>query len=306
MQTFDSLCDQVERQLDEAGITPTRTRIEDLVNQAHQQRLTGRTWTFLRWPTTETITLTTATVYPLHSQVGLLDAMIHVQDDQPMVETSPSDVHQDDVQDQYHFIWAGTSPVKVGASLAEKPKLKSSSASDTAVTVAIRGTDSSGEIIEETLTASGTSAVTATNTFYQILSVTKSTGWVGTMTLYENDGTTAILSLGPSEYGRQYKRIELQDTPTAGETLAYTFFRLPRVLSAATDIPDIPWPCSQVLVWDALVLMAAYNEGISGQTIRLWQDMQKVWEQKLNAQYLHGRTAHAQAGRIRGGDPGGL
>jgi hypothetical protein len=89
------------------------------------------------------------------------------------------------------------------------------------------------------------------------------------------------LKLLASEYGRQYRQIELLNEPTAIETLIYKFYRKPSYLGSDNSIPDIPYPFSEVLVYDALLQMGVYNQNISATARGLWKEEQFRLEQGL-------------------------
>lgn len=308
MQTLSDIRTQVSQLLDEEGITATETRINSAINQAHQMRLSGRKWPFMRWPSVETFALVSGQkVYPLHSQVGMLDSIKHVASDTPIRETAASDIQQDDVGDKFHFTWVGDSPVKMGDTIGEVLNLVSTSGTDTGVALAItvEGTDATGEMVTDTVTPTGTTNAPFAVTFVQIVRITKPTGWTGTMKILRANGTTVIMTLGPTEYGRKYKRIQLLADPAETGTVAYQFYRLPRWLSADKDVTDLPEPFEQILVYDAVLLMAAYNENIGGNAVKIWMAMQGEWEKRFHSAYLHGRVTGSQAGRIRDADIGG-
>jgi len=81
---------------------------------------------------------------------------------------------------------------------ATVPKVKSSAAGDTTQTVTITGRLASGAIDSEGVTLNGTTAVNYTKSFERILKVVKSATTAGTVTVYMNDGTTAIVALLPA------------------------------------------------------------------------------------------------------------
>ena len=101
--------------------------------------------------------------------------------------------------------------------------------------------------------------------------------------LWKHPGYAAvtILTLRATEYGRQYRQLELLNTPTAIETLIYKFYRKPSYLDSDNSIPDIPYPFSEVLVYDALLQMGAYNQNISAAAKALWKEEQYRLEQGL-------------------------
>lgn len=79
------------------------------------------------------------------------------------------------------------------------------------------------------------------------------------------------------------QKIKLLWTPVATDTIEYQFYQLPTEMSANTDLPNIPYPYSRVLIYDALLSMVAYNEDIEPAKIQLWQDRQTKWQNNLLA-----------------------
>ena len=168
----------------------------------------------------------------------------------------------------------------------------SSSASDTTPTLTVRVIDSNSDEVSETLTANGTSTVTTTASASKLLSVTKGGTWVGTVTLKDSDSNT-LLTLSSTEYGKVYPQIRLLKDPGQADTIEYRFYRRPRILTADYDIPEIPYPFSRVLVWDALLVLASYEEA---KEPPMWVAQRKQWEKKLADNYLEGQ---ALGGRVR-------
>lgn len=61
--------------------------------------------------------------------------------------------------------------------------------------------------------------------------------------------------------------------PTVGDVISYHYYRLPALMSSASDLPDIPFPHSQVLAWDTLINMKAYV--LEPDAIAVFQDNQQ-------------------------------
>ena len=103
--------------------------------------------------------------------------------------------------------------VKSQPASAEKPVVKSSSASDTTQTVFIRGIVSSSEI-HESVTLNGTTAATAANSYTRILGISKSASTSGYITTYENDGVTILSTLPAEQLESSYRILNLHPIPT--------------------------------------------------------------------------------------------
>lgn len=95
------------------------------------------------------------------------------------------------------------------------------------------------------------------------------------------------LITGP-QYGKfllRGQQLKLLWLPTSADTIEYGFYKLPIEMSADTDLPNIPYPYSRVLIFDALLRMMAYNEDIAAAKVQLWSDGQTKWETRLFETY---------------------
>jgi hypothetical protein len=111
----------------------------------------------------------------------------------------------------------------------------SSSASDTATTVTIRGTVAGVEDIE-TLTLNGVSNVTGTKSFSYIKTISKD-ATVGYITVTCNSQTVAIVSSETKVY--KAKKIRFFGIPASSFTISIPYHILPLPLSNNNDIPII-------------------------------------------------------------------
>lgn len=310
--TFKNLRDQVLRLIDEYGDTNTTLEIvKDLMNQAHQQRVSERPWRFMRWPGTATLT-TTAGVkdYSLHQEFGRSWFFKDSSNNEYLVELPTREIDGlnfiDDptgntslVDGPIHFYFNGYTHVAAQPENTGTLSVVSSSASDvTSYSVVIKGEDSAGAVFAEILTLTGTTPVTSSGSFHKILSVTKNQNFNGTLTVKDSDNNT-LLSLLPWEMGRQYRQITFVEDPGA-RTVIYGFYRQPLALVNDYDIPDLPAPYSQILVWDTLLLLAGgYLTDVSGQQLNVWQAQQKSWEWSLHNYEMEGQTAQSKPQSVR-------
>jgi hypothetical protein len=198
---------------------------------------------------------------------------------------------------QRYGLWART-PVAAQPSAASVIALVSSSVSDTAVTVTIRGVTTTG-VVSETKTLTGTTPLSTTASFSKILNVTLSTAAVGTVTLTSNSAAVTNLVLAAGEYGRSYQQLYLLDVPDSADVISYKFYRLPTPLVADNDLPDIPPPHADILVFDALLLMAGYIPDISKASLGVWSEMRDKLERSMAYDLLDGRSVAAQPRYIR-------
>lgn len=116
--------------------------------------------------------------------------------------------------------------------------VKSSSASDTAISILLRGMSSSSEVYES-LNLSGTTAVTASNTYTEVLGFSKSGATVGKVTLYDNNGTTARAVMSPETLVSRYKILNLYPVPSGAVTVKLRTKRKITPLSQNYDYPVI-------------------------------------------------------------------
>jgi len=115
---------------------------------------------------------------------------------------------------------------------AEKVTVKSSSASDTSQTVFVRGISSSSEVYESLL-LSGTSVVSASNSYTRLLSISKSAETVGKVTIMENDASTVLSVLAMEQLESDYKQLHLHKIPSG--TVVYHIKAGRRILPLSQD-----------------------------------------------------------------------
>jgi hypothetical protein len=294
MLTFSNIKTRVLRLLDEARATSDQheSLVEEAINASHRRICLGQKWAFIKWPRRETLTTTSGTrTYALNANVGKLLDVWNSTHRRPVVfaprrnwEMNGYDLSSTGVQGP-DAILGDLWPVAAQPSSASTLRIVSSSAGDgSGEQVAIRGIDANGEIAEETLTANGTSQVAGTNSYTHILNVTKIGTWAGTMTLSTSGGTT-LLTLTTAQVAKQYQTLEFIEPPGGAEVLTYSFSRIPRTLSAATDIPEVPVPFSEILVYDTLLDMTGYRTDTATEHQRLWvKRFDELWKQLSESQ----------------------
>ena len=310
--TLKDLRDQCLYWLDEAGDTgTTKTVLNNALNQAHRLRCASYPWPFMLWDAAETLTITAGTqLYTLHQQFDRPYYFFDTVAENYLVEVPTralEDIHPaDTVQSQAgRFMFWGRTPVAAQPSSASKLALSSSSASDTGATyaVTIKGMTSTG-FTSESITPSGVTPVASSGTYTKILNVTKAAAWNGTLTLTSNSAAVTNLNLDATEYGRSYQQIWLLDNPM-GTTVSYRFFRQPSALTADYDVPDIPPPYTEILVWDALILMAGYNTDLRGESLAVWTNFRDRIETAMQQSLAEGTTVGAMPKYIRYMDSSG-
>lgn len=289
--TFKNLGDQVMNFLDQAGIVGTpRDVVDDTIRRVHNSRLIERKWNFMLWDAQQTLsTVAGQKVYSLHSEFLRPYWFFNRTTKRTMEQVYgstllPSDGVRDydsgfgtgdwtaQTGEAYRFQLGGVTPV------ANQP----SSASVLTITgTALKTVTVKGETTDGITTETITVGTPGTTQFTKILQVTKGEGFTGLMTMTSNGGAVTNLKLFAAEYGRQYRQLELLNAPVAVETLIYKFYRKPSYLDSDNSIPDIPAPFSEVLVYDALLQMGAYNQNLSASARGLWKEEQFRLEQGL-------------------------
>lgn len=304
--TFRHLYEQVAAQQDErTGTGTTRDLVKEYLNQAHALRCTEYAQQFLIWEQEETLTTVPGTrVYTLHQLVDKPLYFFNRTANQWLKETpnrtlTPDEYSFSAVQSASarNFMFWGHSAVKAQPTAASVVTIVSTSALDTGATyqVGVKGINASSELVVDVVTLTGTTPAATTTAFVTVLAVTKGKAFNGTMTATANSGAVSLLSLSPTEFGREYRRIYLIENPPTAETIGYRFYRKPLYLTNDYDIPEIPAPYSQILVWDALLLMAAYNTDVNEKSIAIWQQAQQRWERALAAYVADSQTLQSRS-----------
>lgn len=308
--TYKDLQDRVMRLLDETSSSSptTLTLIKDLLNQSHQRRCAEFPWNFLIWP--RAMTFSTAVgrqIYSLHEEFHrplyflnqtTKEYMVEIPN-REVVDQSP-DWNADPTSTSVrHFMYWGMQPIQNQPSSTAQVVVVSSATTDTgSKTVTIEGELSTGVLTSESLAMNGTTNVTSTNTYREIIGVTKNTSFNGTMTM--SISGASVLSLAPTQMGKQYKTIFLPEEITEAETIEYRFYRQPRIMTNDYDIPLIPAPHSQILVYDTLVSLSAYLTDSGPQTLQIWKEKAAQEQMALYQAYANeGQTLNASPKFVR-------
>ena len=147
------------------------------------------------------------------------------------------DVYDEANQPEVCFLQSA--PVSSQPTSAEKLIVKSSSASDTTQTVLIRGLTSTIEEMYESLSLSGSSAVSATYSYTRLLGISKSAATAGKVTVYKNDAATALAILAPEQLNSRYKILHFHPMPDSDAVWALKTKRVVMPLSQDYDYPII-------------------------------------------------------------------
>jgi hypothetical protein len=289
MLRFVDLQTRVKRLLDEAATSAvtdtTDALVEDSLNAAHKRLCLSRSWAFLKWPKTEEVSSTAGvSCMTLNPNLGRLLWVWDVAQGCylsmiPMREWEALGVDKQ-AERPAGVVYGGYWPVMQQPTEATVLTIVSSSASDTSTRhVTVRGVNASGDVVEETLTANGVTAVTGDEEFVSILNITKIGAWVGTLSL--KISATTILTLTTGEYAKQYPTLEFVEIPDASKEFVYAFCRIPRTLTQDNDIPEVPYPFSEILVYDALLELVTYRTDVNVAHIKMWSDLRTVLMKQL-------------------------
>lgn len=309
IHSFDYLVQQVLAQTDERGDTDSSLAlVKEYLNAAHQLRCSEMAEHFLVMDATLTTTLNVQD-YSLHH---LFDKPIYfwnrvtlefltetpsiaVENEGWSMSSTTGPLMTGTAKD---FCFWGHAPVKNQPTSASVITVVSNNNADigSAYQVVVKGVDSSEAVVADLITPNGTAPVAGAISFTKILAITKAGPTAGTLTFTSNSGTVTNVSLSPNELGRQYRQIHLLEAPSASETIEYRFYRKPLYLVNSYDIPDIPYPYSQLLVYDALLNFAAYNTDLDiSNRVQIWRAQQQQWEASLRNAYKNSQTIGARS-----------
>lgn len=286
MLTFRDLQLEVLRWIDEGDDTDTTlTLVKEALNRSHRRLLASRTWPFMLWPKEVSFaTVAGQRAYALKHGVSKVLTVYDQATATPLPLISRREWEGEDVQRAesvsvpqgaiYGDIWpVAIQPTGLATSLV---KVLSTSASDTGgPAIALVGLNTDGDLTSETVTVNGAvTPVASTTAWSHLISVSKTGTWVGSAILSTPDSALAyqtILTLTASEYGKQYPTLEFIETPSEARTYLYTAQRTPLKLVNDYDIPDTPYPFSELHVYDALLDLTAYNTELGSKEQRLWK-----------------------------------
>ena len=277
--TFKDLYTQALTYLDQSGDTGQGlSMVKYAIQTANEKRLTQERWTFMLWENFVNINFVTGQrVYSLHPlATTMLTDFTNDTNLQIMHETPTRARYKVGVQrDRFHFEFIKDSPVKSQPALVAPITVTGS--------VRLVYINQNGDAVQEDLTNTVSSQSVQT-----VVQVTKLTDVAVTLT---DSSSNLMLSLAVGEFGRTYPQIRLFDDGVGSEVGKYRFYKKPGNLIHDNDVPEIPYPFSRVLVYDALIELAAYNDGTPNQ----WWLAQ---QQELD---LHMRQAY-QEGEMEGSE----
>jgi hypothetical protein len=306
--TLNSLRLDVLRHLDEATNTSSHTTalVGDMINRAHRRICSEYPWSFMLWPRVETLTCVVGQhQYNLHPEYGRPFYFRNRATREYLEEVPRRALPQEgadwinDAGHPKHFAFWGRQFVTAQPSSVSTLSLVSSSASDTGANyhVLVKGVTSAGILDDEEVELTGTSPVATTKSFETIIGITKSRAFNGRLTITSNSGAVTVLTLEDDEMGRAHQTIYLIESPTEADVLEYRFFRHPLALINDYDVPEIPYPHTDVLVYETLMEMTGYLSGSAN--INIWRERRDEALQGLQQAYLEGQSLEAQPRFVR-------
>jgi hypothetical protein len=304
MRTFRDLQQAVLRYFDlgdETDITDVEL-VKDALNRANTKRSTEDKWKFMLSPrkTLSVVAAQQSYILP-HFDLLKLHYLYSTTHNRwafsiPTKQIPYSDISFNQTADGgYHYSITGSqSPVKTQPTAASTLTVSSSVSETSNPTLYVEGTDSNDEMTSETI-AVGTGSVS----FKTVQYVAKVGTFAGTVTLATSSPVTTLLVLTATTYAKQYPILEWAHIPNESETFIYRYFRKPRVMSRDHDQPDLPFPYSELLVYDALLDMATYSE-IDSESVNLWREKQQeflniLYQEKLEPDTVGGIGNYSNA-----------
>lgn len=163
---------------------------------------------------------------------------------------------------RYYRVWEETG-FSTNLASADTVYVVSSSTSDGATfNVRIRGRNSSGEIVRETLTLNGTTNVTSSTTWASdgLMDISKSAATTGTISCRRTTGATLLSEMAPDETAPRFKRLSFYPIPSAVITIYMEYYERLHLLTHDTDIPQIDSRWTWVIVEGTLAKVWNYKQ----------------------------------------------
>lgn len=161
---------------------------------------------------------------------------------QQLINDSPDSISTSGQPLQYLIL---TKPVRNSPSSLSTLSVYSESASDTSQAVRVKGLDTNGTQVEETLNLNGTTPQVSTYSYTEVLSITKSAISVGRVIVTANAGAVTVAVLAPADLAYFENVVRLHCVPNGVVTVKMPYIRRPYPLSNDYDQPIID--CADVL-----------------------------------------------------------
>lgn len=161
---------------------------------------------------------------------------IYEKDEQTLVRM---DYGRSDGGTPTYFSCTGTKQYQGQPSAASTIRVVSSSASDTAEKVRVRGVVSSAENYE-LLSLNGTTNVDGSLSFSQVRGISKDSVTAGKITVTDTTGGTTLAVLPRARQSVDYLEINMTPVPDSVLTLGMFGYRRPMDLVNSEDVPELP------------------------------------------------------------------
>jgi hypothetical protein len=300
--TFKNLQDEVLSLMGFAGDSGSmRDLVKERIRANHDQKVVGGDYTFMVFPYPATLTLTAGVrSYALHQAFRAPIYFRSRTTGEDLIE-KPSDMLLDngDISDTAQgnagdFQLRGV--LTIQSQSLEDGTVTVTAADDPAKTITIAGENTSGVVVEETVTV-GT-ASSQTFAAGRIYSVRKNgEDWVGTVTVTSTPDATVIISLAAAEYGKEFRHFYLLSSPEQAEVIEYSFFRFGARLEEDEDIPSIPTPFSRLLVYESLLDLQGYARW-TGNEVQRFTELKMETQFALDSTYQEGQSNGASGSYI--------
>lgn len=269
--------------------------VGNAINNANQKRVSEDKWAWMLSPIRTLTTVVGQSSYILPSPNLLKFHYLRNLSTLDYASSAPADMLPELADFQCNITYTVTD---AGSTVQAQPPtpdtLALTSTVSESASLYVEGEDANGAFISETIDPSETS----TQTFSRVDYYAKTGDWDGLLTLAATGGTT-ILTLTAEETGKEYPVLTFTQSPTSVGSWQYRYFRKPRVLTRDLDRPDLPFPHSGILVYDALLDLATYNE-LDSESVNIWRAKQQEYLDILYLQKLDGDTIAGLTQRIHG------
>lgn len=208
---------------------------------------------------------------------------LYVYDSTNKVQLSPIDLQQLSMDFTATIDTQGTvqryltldRPVRQQPSSASTLSIVSSSAADTSQVVRIKGLDSNGVELNESVTLAGTSTATSANTYSEIKSLSKSASTTGRITITSNSGAVTVAIMSPADLSYRVKIMRLHESPSSAIVVKAPYIVKPYPLSSDYDTPVIE--CADVIELGATMKAWRYKRQFDKA-----KDMKNEYEQAIS------------------------
>lgn len=190
---------------------------------------------------------------------------------QSVVETNPSTVSTSGQVSDYIIFQRAVRQQPTSSSTLS---IVSSSASDSTQTLFIRGL-SSGVELTESVTLTGTTPAVSTNSYTEIISLSKSASTVGYVTITSNSGAVTQAVIAPEDLDYRVKILRLYQAPSGSITLNIPYIINPLPLNNDYDMPLID--AADVIEKGATALAWRYKRQFAKA-----QEWERLYEKDIN------------------------